>query len=249
MPGSSSKGKIAIAEWYPCLPYHARVLDVGPGWGTYSKLLRRSNEVWEAVEVHEPYVERFHLRKMYDQVHVEDIRDFKPKGRYDLILMGDILEHLTEQDAVSVLKKLCASTRYCIVSLPLEAEAPVTDEAQENSNDYWKNPFEKHLARWSNKKFLQLVEDVKGEIIALEKYDDIGVYLIGCEEGCAYLNLRKPVPFKSFINKYSYALDYDPRRVSLTIRGTAGKGLAGASKLVPKKLKPGLKKMLKLDKK
>ena len=52
MPGSSEKGKQKIKTFIEQLT-PLTVLDVGPGWRTYSALCRLSNKIWDAVEIYE----------------------------------------------------------------------------------------------------------------------------------------------------------------------------------------------------
>lgn len=176
MPGSSARGKLQILEWRKELPRFRSVLDVGPGWGTYAKLLKRKGEIWEAVEVYEPYIEQYKLRTLYDRVFVGNILTFEPDKRYDLVILGDVLEHVSDEDGVKLLKKVLSYTNYCLVSLPLDAE---THADQDNEHERWHNIHEKHLAHWSNKSLMATVALLGGEIIGLKKFQELGVYLIG----------------------------------------------------------------------
>lgn len=176
MPGSSNVGKIGIEQWVDSLPKTPKaVLDVGPGWGTYSRLLRKRNQVWHAVEIHAPYVDQFNLRRYYDKVFIEDIRTFEPRRRYDLVLLGDILEHIPNEDGLAVLAKLMKQCSYVILSLPLDEE---TNAPSENNHEYWANPHERHQALWSNGRFLHAALSLGADVIALAKYSGLGIYLL-----------------------------------------------------------------------
>jgi len=74
MPRSLIDGKAWISHEVTRLR-PATLLDVGPGQGTYSDLLRgvTPGSSWSCVEIFEPYVEMFELRRKYDVVHVADI--------------------------------------------------------------------------------------------------------------------------------------------------------------------------------
>lgn len=175
MPGSSAKGKLQILEWRKELPKLKRVLDIGPGWGTYAKLIKQKGEIWDAVEIFEPYVEKYKLRKLYDNVFIEDALKFIPQDRYNLIILGDVLEHVAETDGEKLLKTMLVNTDFLLVSLPLDLE---TKADQENEHEHWHNIHEKHLARWSNLNFLEVVSDAGSEIIGLKKFQELAVYLI-----------------------------------------------------------------------
>src|ERR1035437_3330055 len=94
MPGSSETGNAQIKLWFDEVQDIHSVLDIGPGWGTYVKLLRTGEQEWHALEVFEPYVKKFGLGDLYDRIFVGDMRQFVPPGPYDAIIMGDVLEHV-----------------------------------------------------------------------------------------------------------------------------------------------------------
>lgn len=209
MPGSSKVGKLAIAEWFSYLPEKATILDIGPGWGTYVKLLKHSGQKWHCVEIHKPYVETFKLKDLYDKVFIKDIRKFDLPKKYDVVLLGDVLEHVNLKDGQKLLKKVFTSAKYCLVSLPLDGETGADDY---NAEDYWQNPNEQHLARWTSRGFLEQVLSLNKEIIAMEKYQELAIYLIACETNKQFLLSRRPQPFLHLASRFSYKLDYDPRR-------------------------------------
>lgn len=97
------------------------VIDVGPGEGTYSVLGRHL--VWWAwwigVEIFEPYVERFLLGQKYDQISVRDIREWTTKVPHSLVLFGDVLEHMSREDAVKVLEYFMGFASEIYVSVPI----------------------------------------------------------------------------------------------------------------------------------
>jgi 2-polyprenyl-3-methyl-5-hydroxy-6-metoxy-1,4-benzoquinol methylase len=74
MPNSYPYFKSEIKEWFETnVPTNKRILDVGPGQGTYSKLIRHLGYRMDAVEVWAPYVDEFRLREHYDNVYIENI--------------------------------------------------------------------------------------------------------------------------------------------------------------------------------
>lgn len=97
-----------------------RVLDVGPGEGTYHRLLAPLVDEMDAVEIWEPNIELYGLRYRYNNVTLGDIRDYEwPDGHYDMVIFGDVLEHLTVPDALSVFNKALASAKCVLVSVPI----------------------------------------------------------------------------------------------------------------------------------
>jgi len=93
------------------------ILDVGPGMGVYSDLLYNTFKRLDAIEVFPEYIKRFKLESKYREVIEGNINDFD-FSKYDLLIMGDVLEHLTIEDATKVLKNIEMNNQSVIVSVP-----------------------------------------------------------------------------------------------------------------------------------
>jgi 2-polyprenyl-3-methyl-5-hydroxy-6-metoxy-1,4-benzoquinol methylase len=94
------------------------ILDVGPGRGKYGALLReRGYRSIDAVEIYGPYIESFGLSTIYDKVHHMDVADFK-YDFYDVVIFGDVLEHLTVKKAQAVTAYAKSHSALIIVSVP-----------------------------------------------------------------------------------------------------------------------------------
>lgn len=93
------------------------VLDVGAGCGTYADYLKGYFKNIDAVEVFEPNIINFDLKKKYKHVYNVDIREFEFVF-YDLIIMGDVLEHLTVEEAKKVLDYMLPRCKEIIVAVP-----------------------------------------------------------------------------------------------------------------------------------
>ena len=102
---------------------HKRVLDAGAGEGKFYHLLRHQGyAVMDGLEIHEPYVERFGLREKYHELFVGDAGTFDfVAHRYDLVILGDLLEHLSIKNAVFVLQAIQNSGAAAFVSVPFLA--------------------------------------------------------------------------------------------------------------------------------
>ena len=94
-----------------------RVLDVGAGAGTYARLLPTIK--MDCLEIHQPYVKRFHLGQFYQKIHIGDIRTFD-FDYYTYLIMGDVLEHLTFAEARAVLDR--AALHRVMVAVPYRFE-------------------------------------------------------------------------------------------------------------------------------
>ena len=80
----------------------SKILDVGPGVGTYADLLKEYS--MDCLEIYEGYVEAYNLKEKYKNVYVGDIVDFNT-SEYDFVIIGDVLEHLTIEQSHIVLEK------------------------------------------------------------------------------------------------------------------------------------------------
>ena len=97
------------------------VLDVGAGAGVYLDIIRRDlgNSVRvTAVEAWNPYIEQFNLKNRYDEVIAEDVRNVE-NFNYDLVIFGDVIEHMSEEDAVKMWELVSKQAKYAIISIPI----------------------------------------------------------------------------------------------------------------------------------
>ena len=139
------------------------ILDVGVGFGKWGHLFREYTDILEAeheparyqrknwrvridgIEGHAAYLTPMH-RFLYDHIHVGDAaRLLRKLPRYDLIFLGDIIEHFDKAAGLALLSDAFArATKAVIVSTPkFETE-------QENLCG---NELERHRSLWSAKDF------------------------------------------------------------------------------------------------
>ena len=132
MPNSYTYFKQEVKEWFrDNVPTNKKILDVGPGQGTYSDLLRNLGYKMDAVEVWAPYVEQFNLVDKYDEVFVKDICEFDLTG-YDFIILGDILEHLSIESAKLLIDQMNNLGIEYLVAIPYMME----QDGEEYGNTY-----------------------------------------------------------------------------------------------------------------
>jgi len=123
MPFSIKVGKPAILKWFieNKNSIH-KVIDIGVGCGTYSTLVRNicNTAEWVGIEVYEPYIEEFKLKEKYDVIINEDARtlDYQSLGKFDVAIAGDVLEHMTKEEAVILVDKLLEIANTLIISIP-----------------------------------------------------------------------------------------------------------------------------------
>ena len=122
MPYSFTYFKEEVKEWFlNNVPTSKRILDVGPGIGTYSDLLRSSGYRIDAVEIYEPYIEKYNLREKYDNVFIGSIVTFDIND-YDFIILGDVLEHIPKNYAKELIRDIVNAKKECLVAIPYEME-------------------------------------------------------------------------------------------------------------------------------
>lgn len=156
MAFSADEGKGFFQDW---LIHFAKplgfktFLDIGAGAGKFGQIIRNvfGREVTvDAVEIFEPYIERHHLSTIYNRIFLTDVMRLGPTYPYDLITIGDTLEHLSYTNAIDVIKGFKGVCRFIWVQLPLKMEWRKWSLGYQQSEDEWKeNPAEKHLHEWT----------------------------------------------------------------------------------------------------
>jgi hypothetical protein len=123
VPGSIYGPKDDVKSFVKTLPKDYNILDVGPGVGTYADLL--SDRKLDAVEVHEPYINQYNLQDKYTVVYNDNVVNFSKVMNelvptfYDVVIMGDVLEHLTVEEAEETIANfIAAGVKHIIVLVP-----------------------------------------------------------------------------------------------------------------------------------
>jgi mannosyltransferase OCH1-like enzyme len=131
------------------------VLDVGAGQGVYLDLIRAvlPEDVFvHAVEVWDPYIKQFNLAARYDKLFQMDVREMETFD-YDLVILGDVLEHMPEKDAVELWDRISKDAKYAIISIP------IIHYHQDAING---NPYEVHVEEdWNTERVLKTFKGIK----------------------------------------------------------------------------------------
>jgi len=201
MPSSTSFfKKETISYIVKNYPTDCKILDVGAGIGTYSDLLKpRGYLNMDCVEVYQPYIDEYDLKAKYNNVYNQDITksdiDF---NQYDLVIFGDIIEHLSEEDALSVLNKIKNETSV-IVAVPFDAV----------QGEHFGNIHETHLQ--DKLTFDHFIKTYKNYIPFCVRYD-YGIFLninsINIRQKIYTIDLpNKEEVLKDFLDKKIFEID------------------------------------------
>lgn len=142
MPFSDGQGKDVALDWYRRIA-PSTVVDIGAGSGTYAKLMREDGDSaqWIAYEAWEPYVNEYSLTGLYDDVLIVDARHAQwTLFQADLVIAGDVLEHMTHDEARSLIRRIKFAARNLIVSIPV---------LHLDQGAVFGNPFERHIDHWT----------------------------------------------------------------------------------------------------
>src|SRR6185436_17276966 len=112
----------------------ASILDVGVGFGKWGHLFREYTDIvaaerdprryqrehWQVridgIEGHKPYLTPMH-QYLYHDIHVGDMRDvIHQLGRYDVIFMGDVIEHLEKAEGERFLKACWEHANQAVIA-------------------------------------------------------------------------------------------------------------------------------------
>ena len=124
-------------------------LDLGAGAGKYGLMVKEINPAIEAVavEIQKDYIEKFGLRSIYNQVwNVSVIDIIQPKyfdSIFDVVMVGDILEHLKKSESIDLLNFLIYRCRWIIIEFPHMYLQNIVDNY----------PSEAHISVWAERDF------------------------------------------------------------------------------------------------
>lgn len=161
MPTSSYKKIGRVLGVLAHIKPPSSVLDVGVGFGKYGFLLREhldirkrrySKDSWvtriDGVESWKNYLSPIHAY-IYNHVFVGDVRELvKQLPDYQLIVLADVIEHMSRAAGVALLTALYAKCeRAMVISFP----NTIGSDWQ-----HWPNPLEKHEVVWKAEDFKEL---------------------------------------------------------------------------------------------
>ncbi|RCX16954.1 methyltransferase family protein [Fontibacillus phaseoli] len=134
----------------------SRVLDIGIGFGRWGMICREFLDVWqgrvhreqwmtviEGIEIFPKNVDEYHSY-FYNEIHIADAYELLTQhkvGTFDLIILGDVLEHFDKERAIALLEACLQTGRYVLLNIPIGNDWP---QGSEYGNDY-----EMHRSEWT----------------------------------------------------------------------------------------------------
>lgn len=171
MPVSNGENKQVAKLWIDRIDAKNVVVDIGAGVGTYKSLLTDTKAHWVGIEIFAPYIQEYHLRDIYNTVICGDARyvDFTLLGEIDLVIAGDVIEHMPRNDAIGLLDRLKQVSKNIIISVP------IVESHQGTVNG---NEFETHHYQWDFDEMLGVLNfGANGKVVESLKGDVLGYYL------------------------------------------------------------------------
>lgn len=151
MPGSHPENRPWVLEKVKQIK-PITIADIGAGAGTYSYLIKPELDVhMTAVEIFKDNITTFNLHNLYEDVLHQDVRSID-NLKYDLVIFGDVLEHMTKEEALAVWNMARRDAKYAIINIPIiHYEQGALDG----------NHHEIHVVDdWNHEKVLEAFEDI-----------------------------------------------------------------------------------------
>jgi len=98
-------------------PSDAKVIDLGCGDGKWAFALGEHFKNIHGVESYLNYVNSLNLQEIYSKIHFDNFLniDFE---YYDVVIMGDVLHHLSKNDAIEFFDKIKDKVGEIIITVP-----------------------------------------------------------------------------------------------------------------------------------
>ena len=138
------------------------ILDVGVGFGKYGHIFREYTDIvaaeketrrydrenWQCqidgIEVFAKYLTSMH-EYLYNQIHIGDaitVISNMNTASYDLVWMGDVIEHLTKERGLELIAEAMRISRHCVA---LSTPSRFVEQSALLGNEH-----ERHLSFWNS---------------------------------------------------------------------------------------------------
>ena len=190
-PGGLHMPTSPYAHLYPVVEFLSAtspgsVLDIGLGNGKLGFIVRdlldvmyggrHRKEDWQVridgIEIFADYIQD-HQKAIYDDIYIGNAFDLiDTLGSYDVIILGDVLEHFEKRQAYQFLDKCIAHCKtHLIVCIPLGENW--------TQPEIYGNPYEQHLSFWHFEEFKPFISQYE---IFPYKPGEYGAFLIKKED-------------------------------------------------------------------
>lgn len=165
MPHSAGENKEYVREFLLDTRPES-VIDIGAGAMMYGYLVREtlSNTNLTAIEVWEPYINFYPYNSVYNKVVQVDAR-LHDDWNADVVIAGDVLEHMTEDEMKALVKKILSKAKWLVLSVP------IIHYPQGHIED---NPYEEHIQEDLNGDELRRI---LGEPYDFKDFNQTGTYI------------------------------------------------------------------------
>jgi len=132
---SLNVGKAECVEWISKnFSKGTTCLDVGACDGKWAKMIG-DYLTMDGIEIYQPNIIKHKLSRLYHNIYLGDIQEFKYGNKYDLIIFGDVLEHMSVEAAQKVLEYAYPRCKNFLVAVPY----------QWVNRSHYGNPWEVHI--------------------------------------------------------------------------------------------------------
>jgi hypothetical protein len=143
------------------------ILDVGTGSGILEEIVRENfgnSIVLDGIEAWEPYISEYSLTERYDNLYNVDARTWD-KWDYDLVMFGDVLEHMVESESSDLWSRVSKFAGHAIITIPI---------IHYPQGASFGNPFEiHHEDHWDTERILRAFPG----ITEYQEFEITGAYL------------------------------------------------------------------------
>ena len=143
------------------------ILDVGTGSGILEEIVRANfgdSIKLDGIEAWSPYIEEYKLTERYDNLYNVDAREWD-NWDYDLVMFGDVLEHMNEHQSADMWNKMSQKAGAAIITIPI---------IHYPQGASFGNPFEIHHEEdWNTERIMKTFSG----IIEHQEFEITGAYL------------------------------------------------------------------------
>lgn len=138
--------------------------DIGVGAGKYGKIIRKiyPNAQLKGIEIDSDYINKFNLSETYNEIILGNIMNYirkKSDAIADVVIIGDIIEHLLKSEGINLLNYLVYRAKKIIVVYPKKyVQYAVNNKKNEVHRSVWdKNDFKAFNFKIYNANYLSMV--------------------------------------------------------------------------------------------